>query len=172
MLRAFGAFQGNSTNSTNNNINKKLNYPIIKLDFENLLLDEPTCLQLAYALPFMKNLKKLNLKNCRVGPRGGLLILNRIVSNSIIQPLNNEKNIEKNSAGGVSTAARTGNRNSSVVSKIAEVLQLKNNFNDQKMTYVKGLMQNLEYVDFTNCLLGLSCASDLRKWIQVRGKVW
>ena len=86
MLRAFGAFQGNSnsTNSTNSNLNKKLNYPIIKLDFENLLLDEPTCLQLAYALPFMKNLKKLNLKNCRVGPRGGLLILNRIVSTTLL----------------------------------------------------------------------------------------
>jgi hypothetical protein len=44
-----------------------INYPIIELNFENLFIDEPCCMQLSSALPLLKNLTKLNMKNSNIG---------------------------------------------------------------------------------------------------------
>lgn len=78
MLGGLGGFKYNKNKAD------IINYPIIELNFENLFIDEPCCMQLSYALPLLKNLLKLNMKNSNVGPRGGALILNRIIA--VVRP--------------------------------------------------------------------------------------
>jgi len=52
-----------------------INSTMIDLNLHGILLDEPCCLQLAHAIHTMANLKRINLRDGYMGPKGSLLVL-------------------------------------------------------------------------------------------------
>lgn len=57
-----------------------INSTMIDLNFHGIALDEPCCLQLSHALHTMVNLKRINLRDGKMGPKGGLMVLTALES--------------------------------------------------------------------------------------------
>jgi len=57
-----------------------LNHILKTLDLSNLPIDEPSCLQLAHGISVCEMLDELILRGCRMGPKGGAIVLNKLVS--------------------------------------------------------------------------------------------
>lgn len=51
---------------------------IIELNFQDVYFDEPSCLQLAHAINTVLTLRKLNLRNAKMGERGSGMIVSRL----------------------------------------------------------------------------------------------
>jgi len=50
------------------------------LDLSKLPIDEPSCLQLAHGVSVCKMLEVLILRSCRMGPKGGAIVMNKLIS--------------------------------------------------------------------------------------------
>lgn len=53
------------------------NAALRELVIVDMPLDEPSCLQLAHGLTHCKTLRRFQLRNTKIGPKGGLIIMNR-----------------------------------------------------------------------------------------------
>ena len=53
---------------------------IISVNFSDIKMDEPSCLQLAHSINVCPNISEIKISNCSLGTKGGLLVLARIES--------------------------------------------------------------------------------------------
>lgn len=51
---------------------------LLEINLEENRMDEPCALQLTHAIRMCTSLRKMNLRNCRMGERGSILVVNRI----------------------------------------------------------------------------------------------
>ncbi len=56
-----------------------MNNILKSLDLSNLRIDEPSCLQLAHGVSVCEMLQILILRGCRMGPKGGAIVLNKLI---------------------------------------------------------------------------------------------
>ena len=69
-----------------------INSTMIDLDLNGIALDEPCCLQLSHALHTMVNLKRINLRDGSMGPKGSLMVLSALETSTQIEFMDLTKN--------------------------------------------------------------------------------